>query len=53
VVHTIGIQSLYMFFFISHLLRELVQFNVTASPTVPGSGGKPSKPPPGVVSPST
>lgn len=32
-VHTIGMQSLYVFFFISHLRRELVQFNVTASPT--------------------
>ena len=33
VVHTIGMQSLYVFFFINHVRRELVQFNVTASPT--------------------
>jgi putative transposase len=33
VVHTIGMQSLYVFFFISPLRRELVQFNVTANPT--------------------
>ncbi len=33
VVQTIGMQTLYVFFFISHLRRELVQFNVTTSPT--------------------
>jgi hypothetical protein len=33
VVQTIGFQTLYMFFFISHERRELIHFNVTASPT--------------------
>ena len=33
VVHTIGFQTLYVFFFIRHERRELIQFNVTASPT--------------------
>ena len=33
VVQTIGMQTLYVFFFISRVRRELVQFNVTASPT--------------------
>jgi transposase InsO family protein len=32
-VQTIGFQSLYVFFFISHERRELIHFNVTASPT--------------------
>jgi transposase InsO family protein len=33
VVQTIGFRTLYVFFFISHERGELVQFNVTASPT--------------------
>lgn len=33
VVQTIGFQTLYVFFFIRHERRELIQFNVTASPT--------------------
>ena len=33
VVQTIGFQSLYVFFLISHERRELIHFNVTASPT--------------------
>jgi len=33
VVQTIGMQTLYVFFFISHRRRELVHFNVTANPT--------------------
>jgi len=33
VVHTIDMQTLYVFFFISHLRRELVHFDVTANPT--------------------
>ena len=33
VVQTIGFRTLYVFFFISHERCELVQFNVTASPT--------------------
>lgn len=33
VVQTIGMQPLYVFFFISHRRRELVHFNVTANPT--------------------
>jgi len=33
VVQTIGFQTLYVFFFIRHERRELVYFNVTASPT--------------------
>jgi hypothetical protein len=33
VVQTIGFQTLYVFLFISHERRELVHFNVTASPT--------------------
>ena len=32
-VQTIGFQSLYVFFFISHEHRELIHFNLTASPT--------------------
>ena len=32
-VQTIGFQSLYVFFFIRHERRELIHFNVTASPT--------------------
>jgi transposase InsO family protein len=33
VVQTIGFQTLYVFFFIRHERRELIHFNVTASPT--------------------
>jgi hypothetical protein len=33
VVQTIGFQTLYVFFFISHERRELIHCNVTASPT--------------------
>jgi len=33
VVYTIDMQTLYVFFFISHLRRELVHFDVTANPT--------------------
>jgi transposase InsO family protein len=33
VVQTIDLQTLYVFFFISHLRRELVHFDVTANPT--------------------
>jgi transposase InsO family protein len=33
VVQTIGMQTLYVFFFISHERRGLIAFNVTASPT--------------------
>jgi len=33
VVQTIGFQTLYVFLFISHERRELIHFNVTASPT--------------------
>jgi transposase InsO family protein len=33
VVHTIGFQTLYVFFFLRHERRELIHFNVTASPT--------------------
>jgi transposase InsO family protein len=33
VVHTINYRILYVFFFINHERRELVYFNVTASPT--------------------
>lgn len=32
-VETISFRSLYVFFFISHERRELIHFNVTASPT--------------------
>jgi hypothetical protein len=32
VVQTIGFQTLYVFFFISHERRELIHFNVTGSP---------------------
>jgi len=33
VVQTIGFQTLYVFFLISHERRDLIQFNVTANPT--------------------
>jgi transposase InsO family protein len=33
VVQTIGFQTLYVFFFIRHQRREMVYFNITASPT--------------------
>jgi transposase InsO family protein len=33
VVQTVGFQTLYVFFFIRHERRELIHFNVTASPT--------------------
>mgnify|MGYP001791958194 CR=1 FL=1 len=33
VVQTIGFRTLYVFFFIRHERRELIHFNVTASPT--------------------
>jgi hypothetical protein len=33
VVQTVGFRTLYVFFFITHARRELVQFNLTASPT--------------------
>ncbi|HEY8864598.1 MAG TPA: integrase core domain-containing protein [Candidatus Dormibacteraeota bacterium] len=33
VVQTVGFQTLYVLFFISHARRELIHFNVTASPT--------------------
>ncbi len=33
VVHTVGFQTLYVFFFIRHHRRELIHFNVTSSPT--------------------
>lgn len=33
VVQTIGFRTLYVFILISHERRELIQFNVTASPT--------------------
>ena len=33
VVQTIGFQTLYVFFFLRHERRELINFNVTASPT--------------------
>ena len=33
VVQTVGFQTLYVFFFITHDRREVVHFNVTASPT--------------------
>jgi hypothetical protein len=33
VVQTVGFRTLYVFFFITHERREVVHFNVTASPT--------------------
>ena len=40
VVQTVGFRTLYVFFFITHARRQLVHFNVTASPTAAWSGSR-------------